>query len=80
MKALMFVASIILAGCASGPPMSPQEAAVVMQMIGNQQAANNAMVQNMQANPVFQRQQPLTTSPVRCVTRHIGGTSYTDCY
>jgi hypothetical protein len=80
MKLTLALSAVVLAGCASGPPMSPQEAAIVMQMIGNQQAANNAMMQNMRANPVFQRQQPLSTSPVRCVTRHIGGTSYTDCY
>jgi hypothetical protein len=85
MKALIAAACITLAGCASGPPMTPQEAAIVMQMMNNQQAANNAAWQNMQSNPVFQRQQPLyqapqRSGPVRCTTRHIGGTSYTDCY
>jgi hypothetical protein len=84
MKALIAVACIALAGCAT-EPMSPQEAAIVMQMLGNQQAASNAAWQNMQSNPVFQRQQPLyqapqRSGPVRCTTRHIGGTSYTDCY
>jgi len=85
MKALIYSACIVLAGCATGPqePIDPARAAIIMQMMGNQQAANNAAWQQMQSNPVFQRQQPLYQAPqgpVRCVTRHIGGTSYTDCY
>jgi hypothetical protein len=86
MKALIAVACIALAGCAAPEPMNPAQAAILMQMMGNQQAANAAMMQNMQANPVFQRQQqpvyqaPQRSRPISCTTRHVGGTSYTDCY
>ncbi len=84
MKAALIL-SVFLVGCATGPqePVDPARAAIIMQMLGNQQAANAAAWQNMQSNPVFQRQQPLYQAPqgpVRCVTRHIAGTSYTDCY
>jgi hypothetical protein len=83
MKYAAFAFSALLAGCNTAP-LTPQEAAVIMQMNQNMQANNNAMMQNMQNNPVYQRQaQPVYTAParpLRCTTRHIGGTSYTDCY
>jgi len=83
MKAVLALC-VVLAGCATGPqePIDPARAAIIMQMLGNQQAAHADAWQQMQSNPAFQRQQPLNTAPgpVRCVTRHIGGTSYTDCY
>ena len=75
-----------MTGCSGFGDITPEQAAVIMRMNQNQIANNNAMMQNMQANPVFQRQ-PVYVAPtvrpnnnIRCVTRSIGGTSYTDCY
>ncbi len=85
MKALVYTACIILAGCATGPqePIDPARAAILMQMIGNQNAANAAAWQNMQSNPVFQRQQPVYQAPVspavNCMTTGGPYSLYTTC-
>lgn len=86
MNKLLLTASLALSGCAGFGDITPEQAAVIMQMNQNQIANNNAMWRNMQANPVYQRQ-PVYVAPARrpntniqCVTRTVGGTSYTDCY
>lgn len=86
MKLYTLAACIALTGCASGPPMSPQEAAIIMQMLGNQQAANAQAWQNMQSNPVFQRQQvaPVYVAPqprpvINCTTTGNAYALYTNC-
>ena len=88
MNKLFFVVSLALVGCASGPsePMTPEQALVIQQMVANQQANNNATMQNMQANPLFQRQptvQPIYTAPprpVQCQTVRVYNTYQTRCF
>lgn len=84
MKVAIAAALLLLAGCDT-TPLTPEQASVLIQMNQTQQANNAALFTNMQNNPLFQRQQPLYTQPARtrplnCVTRHVGSTSYTDCY
>lgn len=77
------ILSVLLAGCATGEPIDPARAAIIMQMLGNQSAANNAAWQNMQSNPVFQRQQPVYQAPVsptvNCMTTGGPYSLYTTC-
>jgi hypothetical protein len=53
MTKLLIPVILALAGCAS-QPMTPEQAAVFMQMQRGQQAANAASWQQMQQGPLFQ--------------------------
>jgi hypothetical protein len=86
MKLVAPLLAAALTGCAGFGDISPEQAAVLMNMQHTQQANNAAMWQNMQSNPVYQRQQPLYTAPApqprpvtRCVTTNSGYSLYTTC-
>ena len=95
MKAIFALVSVALVGCAGMEPMTPEQAAVIMQMQQGQQANNLMLMQSMQANPLFQRQQvappvyiaprpiyqePVRRAPTNCTTNMLGGSAFTTCY
>lgn len=95
MKTTIALAAVLLTGCAGMEPMTPEQAAVFIQMQQAQQANNMMLMQNMQSNPVFQRQQvpapayvvprpayqePTRMAPTNCTTNMLGGSAFTTCY
>lgn len=79
LAAVLVLAS--LTGCAGFGEITPEQAAILMQMQQSQAASNAAMWQGMQANPLF-RPQPVyqPVRPITCDTTHGKYASQTTCW
>jgi hypothetical protein len=85
MKTKIILLSLALAGCNTAP-LTPEQALMLMNMQRSQQAAQAATWQAIRPAPIYVTR-PVQPPPptyqnnsIQCVTRHVAGASYTDCY